>query len=306
MLHLQQHFAAVRLLLLALFVLGASACATFHSGAMPGEPKDGIFIELNGVRVRYADQGQGPAVVLIHGFASSLETWTVLAPILAKDHRVISLDLKGFGWTDRPQGDYSPGAQADLVRNLLDQLHITQADVVAHSWGCAVALRLALQEPARFKKLVLYDAWVYAAQQPAFFRWATVPMLGEAMFAAFYKQRPEDRLNIGFYQPDRVPQKLVDDIVAALDRPGTVAAALAAVRGQGFAQAEREYARISQPTLLLWGREDGVSLPDFAARLAGDIAGSRLEWFDHCGHFPMLEAANASNAAVQQFLRVAQ
>lgn len=306
MFHLEKIQTNWGVILFALAMLAGGGCATFHSGAMPGEPQGAMFVDLSGVRVRYRDQGKGPAVVLIHGFASSLETWTALAPILAQDHRVISLDLKGFGWSDRPEGDYSPAAQADLVRKLLDQLQIDRADVVAHSWGCAVALQLALKNPQQVNRLVLYDAWVYDAQQPAFFRWATLPALGEAMFAAFYKQRPEDRINLGFYQPDAVPQKLIDDIVVALDRPGTVAAALAAVRGQGFADSEHEYRRIHQHTLLLWGREDGVSLPDFAERLHRDLANSQLQWYGHCGHFPMLEAATASNAAVQQFLAAPQ
>ena len=83
-------------------------CLAFHRGAMPGEPKDAQFAEVEGARIRYVDVGQGPAVVLIHGYASSLETWAALIPQLAKTHRVLALDLKGFGWSDRPEGDYSP------------------------------------------------------------------------------------------------------------------------------------------------------------------------------------------------------
>ena len=153
--------------------------------------------------------GEGMPVVLLHGFASSLETWSGLAPKLAREHRVIALDLKGFGWTDRPEGDYSPAAQAQLVRDLLRQRGVERASVVAHSWGSSVALALALAEPQLVQRVVLYDAWVYDEQLPPFFRWAMLPGVGEALFGLYYNQQPEARLALGFYRPERVPQQLV-------------------------------------------------------------------------------------------------
>src|SRR6476660_8383743 len=115
-------------LFFSLPLLGAlpllAGCLEFHAGAMAGEPKTATFATVDGARVRYVDVGQGPVVVLIHGFASSLETWDLLIPELSKTHRVIALDLKGFGWSDRPEGDYSPAAEARLVIKLLDKLGV--------------------------------------------------------------------------------------------------------------------------------------------------------------------------------------
>src|SRR5580658_10220684 len=96
-----------------------SGCLGFHQGSMPGEPA-GDYLDIDGVRVRILDVAatdgdSGEPLVLLHGFASSLETWTPLMHELVRHHRVIALDLKGFGWTDRPPGDYSPKAQAALV-----------------------------------------------------------------------------------------------------------------------------------------------------------------------------------------------
>jgi pimeloyl-ACP methyl ester carboxylesterase len=290
-------------------LLALSACATFHAGAMPGEPRDAQYAAVAGARVRYLDVGPTQAgkttstVVLLHGFASSLETWTGLIPKLAREHRVIALDLKGFGWTDRPEGDYSPGAQAELVQALLRQRGVERASVVAHSWGSSVALALTVAAPQLVQRVVLYDAWVYDEQLPPFFRWAMLPGVGEALFGLYYKQQPESRLSLGFYQPARVPQQLVDDVERALERPGTTAAALAAVRGEGFLELEQRYHTIQQPVLLLWGREDAVSAPHIAERLVRDLPHARLQWFARCGHFPMLEAAAASDGAVLGFLQ---
>ena len=118
----------------------ASGCMGFHTGPMPGEPADATFVQIEGARVRYVDEGEGEPVVLIHGFASSLAEWAPVLPALRENHRVLAMDLKGFGWTDRPEGDYSPEAQARLVLALMDERGVDRAAVVAHSWGSSVAL----------------------------------------------------------------------------------------------------------------------------------------------------------------------
>jgi len=286
--------------LLALGVL--SGCPAFHRGPMPGEPANATFAELNGVRMRYVDVGSGPAVVLIHGFASSLETWDAIIPTLSKTHRVLALDLKGFGWTDRPEGDYSPKAQAALVLALMAERGIDEAALVAHSWGCSVALQMALAAPERVTRLALYDAFVYAEQVNTTFRWVRTRGLGEVIFGLFYKERPDEKLALAFYDPTIVPESLVEATERSLQRPGTIAAALAAVRGQRYEEWEHEYRKVTQPTLLLWGREDLVTPLHIGERLSKELPRARLVAYPKCGHFPMLEAMWSSNAELFAFL----
>lgn len=225
---------------LALASLAMACAPAFHAGPMPGEPK-GSYASVAGARVRFVDEGKGPAVVLLHGFASSLETWETVRPALARDHRVIALDLKGFGWSDRPEGDYSPRGQAQLVLALMDARGVTSAAVVAHSWGASVALQMALLSPARVERLALYDAWVYEEQLPTTFHWARSEGLGEALFGAFYAERSEEKISQAFYDERNVSERLIEDVERALERPGTVAAALAATRGQRYAEVEARY-----------------------------------------------------------------
>lgn len=281
--------------------LALAGCVAHHTGAMPGEPEGALFADLDGVRVRYTDKGEGPAVVMLHGFASSLETWDFVAPVVARSYRVVTLDLKGFGWTDRPEGDYSPAAQAALVWALLDRLKIDQAALVAHSWGASVALAMALSEPARTKRLALYDAWVFEEQLPTFFHLSR-GSLGRPMFALWYDERADDKLEHAFYDKDKIPQALIDAVERAMERPGTKAAALAAVRGQRFTEVEGRYRTITQPALLLWGRDDEVTTLPMGERLARELPRSRLVVYPRCGHFPMLEAVAASNRELIAFL----
>jgi pimeloyl-ACP methyl ester carboxylesterase len=280
-----------------------TGCMAFHPGPLPGEPKTATFADVGGVRVRYLDTGSGPPVVLVHGFASSLETWNAVVPALAKNHRVIALDLKGFGWSGRPEGDYSPRAQAELVFALLEQRGVEKAAVVAHSWGASVALEMALTHPERVTKLALYDAWIYEEQLPTFFILSRASGVGETLFRLYYGQRADERIAYAFYDKERyVTERLVEDVQRALERPGTYAAALAAVRGQRYATVQQQYRTIAQPTLLLWGRDDGVTLLHYGERLSRDLKNARLVTFAECGHFPMIEAASESNRELTAFL----
>ena len=291
-----------RVLLIAALGLLSSGCLAFHSGPLPGEPTDARFTHLEGARVRYQVAGQGPAVVLLHGFAASLNTWKDVLPRLAKNHRVVALDLKGFGWTDRPEGDYSPQEQAKLVFALLDELGIDRAAVVGHSWGASVALAMALDSPKRIDRLVLYDAWAYAKQLPTFFIWARAGGLGEIMFSLFYEQRAEDRVSHAFHDQSYVTMELVDSVEEQLARPGTLAAALAAVRGQRYETMESKYKTIKHSTLLLWGREDQVTPLWVGERLSRELPKAKLLSYPGVGHFPMIEAKHASTRALIEFL----
>jgi len=296
-----------RLLAATLFVGMASGCVDFHAGAAQGAPADAEFLTLRETAIHVIDEGprDAPAVVLIHGFASSTGVWAGIIPVLARDHRVLALDLKGFGLSGRPEGspiDYAPDEQARIVLAMMDAKSVHRAAVVAHSWGSSVALQVALQAPDRVERIALYDAWVYSEQLPTSFYWARAGGVGEAIFGAFYDQRPEDKLALAFYDPEIVPQALVDTVEAQLAQPGTAGAALQAVRGMRYEEAERRYGEIAVPTLLLWGREDSVTPLEFGERLLAQLPDAELKVYPRCGHFPMIEAARPSTRALARFL----
>jgi pimeloyl-ACP methyl ester carboxylesterase len=108
---------------------------------------------------------------------------------------------------------------------------------------------------------------------------------------------------LAFYDPSLADEGLVRAVDRAMARPGTLAAALAATRGQRFAALQQHYRRVKAPALLLWGAEDQTSPPAIGERLQAELPDARLVVFPRCGHFPMLEARAASNAAVLAFLR---
>jgi len=285
-----------------------TGCLSFHEGPLPGEPKNATFAKIDGARIRYYDSEKDegahtkPPVVLVHGFASSLDVWATVTPTLKTTHRVVSLDLKGFGWSDRPEGDYSPQAEANIVLGLMSQLGIAKASIVGHSWGTGVSLAAVLRAPERFDKVALYDAWAYEEQQVTFFQWSRAPGVGEALFGIYYNQRAEDRLPLAFFDKKYVTEELIEVAQSHLDKPGTTAAHLAAVRGQRYTELEKRYREVKQKTLLLYGREDNVTTVGFGERLLRELPNARLVVYPRCGHFPMIEAAATSTRDLHTFL----
>lgn len=155
-------------LLLAGVALGAAATATWVAlkarRAERENPPEGQFLVVDGVRLHYAEQGEGPVVVLLHGNAVTLGDMEAsgLMDKLAAEHRVIAFDRPGFGHSSRPRDRiWTPSAQADLFAKALQQLGVDSAFVVGHSMGTMVAAALALNQPQRVRGLALLGGYYY-------------------------------------------------------------------------------------------------------------------------------------------------
>ncbi len=158
--------------------------ATHHDRRSPTQPRyvagvpmtaSSQQIELHGQPVTYHRMGDGPAVLLIHGITSSSRTWRTVMPALAEHYTVIAPDLLGHGRSAKPRGDYSLGAYASGLRDLLVALEIPRATVVGHSLGGGVAMQFAYQFPERVERLVLIDSGGLGAEVSLVLRAATLP-----------------------------------------------------------------------------------------------------------------------------------
>jgi pimeloyl-ACP methyl ester carboxylesterase len=250
------------------------------------------FADIDGVRIHYQEKGAGPALVLIHGYGSLAYTWKDVFDPLSQKFRVIAMDLKGFGFSDKPEGDYTRRAQAELVIRLLDYLEIDQAVLCGNSMGGQIALTAARYHPQRVSRLILVDSAGLNAggtsAAPSFAYW---PVIGPALAAVALTSDSMLRawIKTAYYDP----AKLTDESVAAYYRPlatrrGQRAAYLARLQG-GRYPIEPEISRIQQPTLIIWGAEDQQIPLEAGRRLNAMIRGSRLVVFEHCGHVPQEE-----------------
>ena len=147
---------------LTALTLPAAGCLKYQQGRVDYGSASDHFVEIDGQQIRVLDAGKGDVVLFIHGFGSFIEAWSLVMPAFRKQgYRVVALDLPGFGKSDKINRDYSPHGLAVTVHQVMKKLGIDRAHVVAHSWGCSVALALARYRPMHVGRLVLTGAWVF-------------------------------------------------------------------------------------------------------------------------------------------------
>ena len=264
------------------------------------------FADIDGLPVHYQEKGTGTPIVLIHGYTSSTYTWKDVFEQLSRTFRVIAVDLKGFGFTAKPDGDYTRRAQGDLVIRFLDHLKIDQAILCGNSMGGEVSLNAAVRYPQRILALVLVDSAGVTVSNtgsvsPPIMQ---MPFIGPA-FAALALTSDSwirDGLKKSFYDQSKV----TDDRVAAYYRPlktrGGQRAAFQARAQAGLDRVEPEIGKIGQPTLIIWGAEDQLIPIDAGRKLNSLIKGSRLVVIDQCGHVPQEEMPERLVREVEAFL----
>ena len=265
--------------------------------------KPGRVLSVDGVGIHYVESGEGPALLLIHGLGASTFTFRRILPGLARRFRAVALDLKGFGFSERPDGDYTLSAQAALIRRAMDRLDIEKASVLGHSMGGAVAMRLALAYPGRVERLILASSASDVELGRRIWGAAVIGRLLPlaAPFTLHNRRFRELSLRSGYYDPAR----FTEDVIEGYMRPARVRGYLRAL-GNTMAAWRRDPplnpADITQPTLILWGEADRWLPPSRGERLHRLIAGSRLNLVEGGGHLFLEEQPEAVLHAVEDFL----
>ena len=269
------------------------------------------FIDVDGLRVHYQEAGDenAPAMVLIHGFASSTLVWSnVFLKLAAAGYRVIAVDMLGYGYSAKPRkGEYTIAGQAKLLVRLLDHLGIPRAIFVGSSYGGAVAATCALDYPDRLEKLILVGA--VNNNRPLEFtlmRLFGSRVLGDVVSPLLIGSRRLLRRRMkGVYDRHSwvLDERRVDARHLPLRAAGTQRAIIRTVRGWDAERISRDAHLIKHPTLLLWGENDlEIPLAD-GERLNGEIPGSRLIVFLDCGHIPHEEYPEAFTNVVTDFCK---
>ena len=269
------------------------------------------FVDVDGIRVHYQEAGdeRAPAMVLIHGFASSTLVWSrVFLKLAAAGYRVIAPDMLGYGYSAKPRnGEYTIAGQAKLLVRLLDRLGIPRALLVGSSYGGAVAATCALDYPDRVEKLILVGA--VNNNRPLEFR--LMRLFGSRVFGdvvsplligsrRLLRRRMKQVYDRHSWVLD---ERRVDARHLPLRAAGTQRAIIRTVRAWDAERISRDAHLIKQPTLLLWGENDTeIPLAD-GERLHDEIRGSRLVVFLDCGHIPHEEYPEAFTNVVTGFCK---
>ena len=252
---------------------------------------------VHGHEVAYRTAGRGPVVVLIHGMAGSSATWIPVIDALAEHMTVVAPDLPGHGRSAKPRGDYSLGAHASFLRDLLAKLGHGSATIVGQSLGGGIALQFAYQYPERCERLVLVAAGGLGKDVVPLLRGLAAPGVEYVLPIAFQPVF-RDAINSVARQLRRVgitagPETLeIWRSYSSLIDPATRTAFLRTlrtvvdVRGQLVSAHDRLYLAEAMPTLIVWGDHDPIIPVSHAYEAHEAIPGSRLEVFEGSGHFP--------------------
>lgn len=255
--------------------------------------------------IAYVDQGRGLPLLCLHGLNHDLNDWKEVLRNFSGSHRVIAVDLPGFGLSSKPEVQYDIPLYSSMVEDLLAALHIPQAVLVGSSMGGHIGLFHALRRPDQVKALVLVDTG------------GTFKLTDEEkqLATAFYSvdnwgRRTPDEVAMHsmriFYDVDHPECRRVAErkrLIAASDRFRAFAYPLSSAVQNVFRRLLTDEVRtISHPTLIVWGEHDVVVSPELGRELAAKMPRAELYIVPQCGHLPMLERPDAFNARLSAFL----
>jgi pimeloyl-ACP methyl ester carboxylesterase len=270
-------------------------------------------MHLHGHRVIYHMAGSGPPVVLIHGMVNSSRHWREVALRLADRHTVIAPDLIGHGDSATPRGDYSLGAHAASIRDLLAVLGIDRATIVGHSLGGGVAMQFFYQFPQRTERLVLVSSGGLGHEVSPLLRSATLPGVS-ALLSLITHPRLQSALR---HAGDRLSDsgsrqgvylQAIARALRPLEQPGARTAFLHTLRsvidvhGQRVSATDRLYLLAGMPTLIVWGERDNTIPLTHGLEAHRAAPGSRFETLPRAAHFPNLEDPEGLATVLGDFL----
>jgi pimeloyl-ACP methyl ester carboxylesterase len=250
----------------------------------------------HGAKIHYRDEGNkdGPAILLIHGSNSLLQTWEPLVALLGDKYRLISLDLYGHGLTGpNPTGAYDAETNISAAGRVLDTVGVDKAYWVGNSMGGWLTWRAGLSVPERVSGLVLIDAsGAQVEQKGQLYLGARLAQssVGQMLLPEITPRfLVKSSLEENFAQPERLSEQLVDRYWELLRFPGNRQAAVDRAKTPREPGKWAEVGSLNMPVLLLWGEQDKVIPPSHARAFAAAIPGSKLITYADAGHLPMEE-----------------
>jgi pimeloyl-ACP methyl ester carboxylesterase len=273
------------------------------------QKSNSAFIEIDWVSVHYIMEGRmddSLPIVFIHGTSASLHTWDTLSSLLKNNKKIIRLDLPAFGLTGPNRlNQYNFNFYNQFLDEFLMKLNVTQCIVAGNSLGGSIAWNYAIASPDKVKQLILLDASGYPKKDEKGslgFKLAAIPVLNQALKHISPISLIRKSLEDAFYNKALVTEKMVEQYHDMLLREGNRAAVLELFRHPMKPDATK-IKMITQPTLIIWGKEDQLISYKNAALFKQDIQISQVLVLDKVGHIPMEEAPNQVAVAILKFIQ---
>jgi pimeloyl-ACP methyl ester carboxylesterase len=265
----------------------------------------GDYRIVDGVRLRLRDTSprDAPAVILLHGFGASLDTWEPWAQALSAHYRVVRFDLPGFGLTGPdPTGDYTDAREMNILLGLMDQLSLARASLVGNSLGGRIAWSFAALHPDRVARLVLVSPDGFASPGFAYDRPPETPLVMQALPYIAPRGLLKSNLAAAYGRPEALSETTLTRYRDMMLAPGVRSAMLARMGQTILRDPAPTLARIQTPTLLLWGERDGMIPISNAADYLRLLPHATLVRLPNLGHLPFEEDPANSLPPVERFL----
>jgi pimeloyl-ACP methyl ester carboxylesterase len=296
------------ILIVLLVVIGAVLAASVALGRVSHEvesARDTEYLELEGAWIRYRVMGGGPPVLLVHGWISSSRIWEQLAGRLAQRFTVYTLDLSGFGESDKPLSGYGVRNGSRLLYAFCAHFGLTRTNVIGHDLGGNMAVKLAADHPDLVGRLVLVATPADEDQidLPTPLWLATLPVLGPLFYTLGRLARPVRRVWMRPFvsDPDDLTEEVVED--AGRSTPAAVGKTLGVARREiSRGRLARQARIIKIPLLLIAGEDDQIVDPQAVGAWGRSVDQAEICLLDGCGHLPMIERTAEFNAQILAFL----
>lgn len=284
-----------------------SGCASYRPFAdVRREVPQNQFVRVGTQLVHVEQTGEGEPVLLLHGFGASTYSWRKVVPALSASHRVIAIDLNGFGYTERPKdlASYTREGQAALILGVLDALGIDRAHFVGHSYGGGLSLYLASTHPERFRTMVLVDSSAPTYSDDRRSRLASSRPFAN-LFLRTIALRPamvRRSFKASFFDDSLITPDLVQAYLDRVRIEGAEDAFYGLTVPRRLPAFKVVLDQIRVPTLAVWGAEDTLIALATGQRSVARIPSSEFVVIEKCGHLPMEEKPEELLKAMLPFL----
>lgn len=301
------------LILFLCLLLCAQGCT--HRPVLPDALQSSVEIPKtflsDSIAIRYQDRGLGDPIVLLHGFGGSSYSWRYVIGFILGKYRVISIDMKGFGLSDKPKDDrYSAMDQSRIVSTFIEEKGLEGITLVGHSYGGTVALltflSFAVKSKNPIEKLILIGAAAYRQPLPGFISIMRNPCVGNILLSLLPAPLiVKAVLKEAFFDDGKISEEMVRTYAGYLGQPGAQHALIETatrIVPQNMEGLPRRYGGIGVPVLLIWGEEDRIVPVWVGERLSRDLPKGTLVKIPQCGHIPQEECPIETIRIISDFL----
>jgi pimeloyl-ACP methyl ester carboxylesterase len=265
------------------------------------------------VQINYQTVGNGESpIILLHGFGASILSWDDIKDKFPKKYKLYLIDLKGFGFSSKPDDDkYSIADQADVINKFIEYFQMTDVTLIGHSYGGGVAILTYLNylsefETSRIKKLILIDSAGYEQDFPFFIGNLRIPIINKIILNVFSAEfRAKFTLKKLFFDNSKVTDEKILQYSTFFDMPGSHNSFIKSaeqILPENYKHLTSTYNRINIPTLIIWGENDSIISIKYAHKFKDDIKNSELVIIDRCGHIPHEEKPDETIKIIKDFL----